>query len=152
MLNRRELLRSGLAASALSGIPISVALAAPSFRPASFLVDSQLPDAAAMSAQPFRIPTTVQFFVGDPGQLWMNTIEPVLRVNPVVIAGYTSAPTLFCLQYLTRDYGLMLEACVTGARSLDAITERQSQLVDLRDARFSDPRAAYTWVLAPRKG
>ena len=41
----------------------------------------------------------------DVAALWMNEIEPRLRLGPVAIAGLTGAATLFCLDLLARDYG-----------------------------------------------
>ncbi|HSC14413.1 MAG TPA: hypothetical protein VLI71_04810 [Gammaproteobacteria bacterium] len=44
-------------------------------------------------------------FSADVAALWMREIEPRLRAAPVVIEGYTSAATQFCLEFLARDYG-----------------------------------------------
>ena len=35
----------------------------------------------------------------------MRELEPRLRAGPLTIVGHTSAATLFCLDFLARDYG-----------------------------------------------
>jgi hypothetical protein len=37
--------------------------------------------------------------------VWMHELEPRLRTGTLTIMGRTSAATLFCLDYLARDYG-----------------------------------------------
>ena len=152
MLSRRALIRNMAVSSALSGLPIGVVFAAPSLRPAACVVDRLLPGSTEMSARFKGEPTAVHLFSGDPGKLWLQTIEPQLRAKPAVIAGYTSSSTLFCLQYLARDYGLTLKAHAKGVVEFDSIDGRESDLLDLRDPKYNDQRAAYTWLLAPIRG
>jgi hypothetical protein len=151
MLNRRELLRNGLAASALGGLPLASAIAFP-MRPSIWIVDTRLAGAAetatAVSAGAFPLLR----FDSDPGSLWMREIEPALRAGPTRIAGFTSAPTLFCLQYLARDYGLILAGHAVGAALPQAVIHNQRALIDLRDPRYADPAAAHTWLLEPQRG
>jgi len=152
MLSRRALIGNLCVTSALSGLPISAAFAAPSWRPMVAIVDKLLPGAPDMAARYRGARTEVQQFAGDPGKLWLQTIEPQLRAEPAAIAGYTSASTLFCLQYLARDYGLALKAHAQGVGELDAMAGSKSELLDLRDSTYSDRRAAYSWLLAPIRG
>jgi len=151
MLNRRELLRHGLAVSALSGVPVSVAFCVSSVPPDAGLIDRRLPGAVEMTRRLRQSTDHLHFFSGDPGVLWMNTIEPALRTEPMTIAGFTSAPTLFCLQYLARDYGLILETQAIGVGDSVVTNEWQSGLLDLRDLPLSDPGIPLTWVLAPKR-
>jgi hypothetical protein len=153
MLNRRELLGHGAIASILSGIPAGLARSfEPDFRPDLAVVDRKLADAPVMAARLGREALSLHLFAGDPGRLWMNVIEPALRSRPVRLAGFTSAPTLFCLQYLARDYGLELAAQAAGPVAPDRIVVGRSELLDLRDARFVGPETTITWVLAPKGG
>jgi hypothetical protein len=39
-----------------------------------------------------------------------------------------------------------------GAASLDSITAIRSNLLDLRDPEFTNQHAAFTWLLAPKRG
>ena len=91
MLSRRALIRNTCVTSALSGLPIGFVFAAPSLRPAACIVDRLLPGSTEMSVRFKGEPTAVHLFSGDPGKLWLHTIEPQLRAQPTVIAGYTSA-------------------------------------------------------------
>jgi hypothetical protein len=152
MLSRRALIRNMCVTSAFSGLPLGAAFAAPGLRPAVGIVDSLLPGATEMSARFKGEPTAVHLFASDPGKLWLQIIEPQLRANPAAIAGYTSASTLFCLQYLARDYGLTLKGHAKGVLEFESISGRKSDLLDLRDPKYSDRLAAYTWLLAPIRG
>ena len=150
MLSRRKLIGDVCLTSVITALPIGIAFTAPSVRPAACIVDRRLPGSAKMSARFSWEAAAGHLFADDPGELWMSTLQPGLRNHPAAIAGFTSAPTLFCLQYLTRDYGLTLKAHAKGAVALDTIGAWESELLDLHDPRYNDPRAAYTWLLAPR--
>jgi hypothetical protein len=153
MLNRREVLGTGLAVSALSGLPAGVVFSsALRFRAGTVLVDRRLPDVSEMTARFGYESAQPHVFAGDPGPLWMNVIEPALRSRPAAIAGYTSVATLFCFQYLSQSYGLRLAAYAAGAATMDRIDAGASELLDLRDPRRGNPDAAVTWVLAPKRG
>jgi hypothetical protein len=151
-LSRRALIENLLIASAVSALPARVAGAARSIHPAVAVVDKTLTGSADMSAAFNRMQSEVYLFEGDPGALWMHRLEPGLRRQPIVIAGYTSAPTLFCLQYLARDYGLELTADINRAASFDANPASRLDLLDLRDPQLRNQLAASTWLLAPQRG
>jgi hypothetical protein len=42
----------------------------------------------------------------DLGSFWMNTLEPLLKREPLTLAGLTAGAPLFCLELLCRNYGL----------------------------------------------
>ena len=69
------------------------------------IVDRALQDSSAFAAEAIAAGHDTRLFDRDVGALWMNEIEPRLRLGPVAIAGLTSAATLFCLDFLARDYG-----------------------------------------------
>ncbi len=69
------------------------------------LVDRNLPGSAAFARAARERGMTALEFTGDVGDLWMRKLEPRLRSGPVAIVGYTSATTLFCLDFLARDFG-----------------------------------------------
>lgn len=148
LLNRRDLVRNGLALSAIAAL--APRLAAARCAPADiWVVDRQLPAAALLLAATGSNATPAIGFTADPGPAWMYTLEPQLRRDPVAIGGYTTASTLFCLHYLARDYGLALAGLGLGLQSADALDAVPDALLDLRDPRFTDQRAAYTWLLLP---
>jgi hypothetical protein len=161
MLNRRELLRDGSAVAAFCSLPIAFEPAAAAQATVASIVDDGLPLAAEMRAVLHRASTVVHEFTEDPGNLWMNTLEPMLRARPAAIAGYTSAPTLFCLQYLTRGYGLSLAACGVGAQAVativgvregEATSRARATFLDLRDPQFLNSTPEVTWLLEPNRG
>ena len=69
------------------------------------IVDRALPEASAFAAEAIAAGHDTRLFDRDVAALWMNEIEPRLRLGPVAIAGFTSAATLFCIDLLARDYG-----------------------------------------------
>jgi hypothetical protein len=152
MLSRRELIGSAVAASALSGLPTGIGATVSKDGTATCIVDRALQGSTEMIARFDGERLPVHVFSGDPGGVWMHRLEPLLRRHAVTIAGYTSASTLFCLQYLSRDYGLALKAYADGARALGAFADGESDIADLIDSRSRHQRGPMTWLLAPRRG
>jgi hypothetical protein len=88
------------------------------FAPAEFavaLVDRQLRGSAGFAAAARARGLGTLEFTGDVAGVWMRELEPRLRAGPVAIAGYTTAATWFCLDFLARDFGAR-----TAQRSDDA--------------------------------
>ncbi|HUF72307.1 MAG TPA: hypothetical protein VMR74_05345 [Gammaproteobacteria bacterium] len=152
MLSRREVLRNGLALSAMSALPAGEAFSALHLRLAAGIVDANLPAAARMAERFRRESAALHVFAGDPGRLWMSVIEPALRRRPEAIAGFTGAATLFCFQYLAQGYGLGLAARAAGPAALDRLDVAEPDLLDLRDPRLADADTVVTWILAPKRG
>lgn len=111
MVNRRDFVAGSAALAALGAVPFARSLAAgqrteTAPRAAQLvIVDRALPGAAAFAAQSIAAGYDTRLFDRDVGALWMNEIEPRLRLGPVALAGLTGAATLFCLDVLARDYG-----------------------------------------------
>ena len=110
-INRRDFVAGSAALAALTGVPLARSRAAgqrtggvPSAAQL-VIVDRALPEAAAFAAEAVAAGHDTRLFERDVGALWMNEIEPRLRRGPVAIAGLTGAATLFCLDFLARDYG-----------------------------------------------
>jgi hypothetical protein len=111
MVNRRNFVAGSAALAALTAVPLARSRAA---SPRSeqvmgaaqlVIVDRALPEASAFAAEAIAAGHDTRLFDRDVGALWMNEIEPRLRLGPVAIAGLTGAATLFCLDFLARDYG-----------------------------------------------
>ena len=110
MIDRRAFLTgSVLAAATVATSPVlgaasaltSTAVDVPSLVLVDRCVDGGDVLAAAARAQGLR----VLEFSCDVAGVWMHELEPRLRTEPLAIIGRTSAATLFCLDYLARDYG-----------------------------------------------
>ena len=74
-------------------------------RPRVALVDRSLAGSDAVAADARAQGLRVVEFSGDVAGVWMRELEPRLRAGPLTIVGHTSAATLFCLDFLARDYG-----------------------------------------------
>jgi hypothetical protein len=141
MVDRRVLLKSGIGvAAALFGAsrPAGADPAvAPGASPDLVLVDRPLTGSRAVSAAAHG--GALVEFTSDAARAWMLEIEPRLREGPVVIEGYTSAATLFCLEFLARDYGAGVTrrgAVADGvAWTLSSNPRRRAALAPLRPRR-----------------
>jgi len=111
MVDRRSFVAGSAALAALTAVPLVRSRAASSrteWVPGGaqlVIVDRALPDAAVFVTDAIAAGHDTRLFDRDVGTLWMNEIEPRLRAGPVAIAGLTGAATLFCLDFLARDYG-----------------------------------------------
>lgn len=129
MLNRRIFLRSSAALTALASHSSLAAwfpttFANSTYHPLhAFIVDRNIVSSAAFAIAAQRVGTTLQVMDGDPGGIWMHEIEPYLKKHPAAIAGYTGGPTLFCLEFLARDYGLHLVYRIAHSQRKDGSFE-----------------------------
>ena len=73
--------------------------------PSVAIVDRRLAGGDALAADARAQGLRVVEFSGDVAGVWMRELEPRLRAGPLTIVGHTSAATLFCLDFLARDYG-----------------------------------------------
>jgi hypothetical protein len=73
--------------------------------PAIALVDRSLDGSAAFAAAARARGVATVEFTRDVATVWMRELEPRLRLGPAAIAGYTSAATWFCIDFLARDFG-----------------------------------------------
>jgi len=107
MVNRRDFVAGSAALAALTAVPFGRTRAAGATTEwvQLVIVDRALPDAPAFAARAIAAGHDTRLFDRDVGALWMNEIEPRLRLGPVAIAGLTGAATLFCIDFLARDYG-----------------------------------------------
>jgi hypothetical protein len=107
MVDRRVLLKSGIGvAAALFGASRAAGAEPrvdPRASPDLVLVDRHLAGSRAVIAAAQG--GALVEFTSDVARAWMLEIEPRLRAGAVVIEGYTSAATLYCLELLARDYG-----------------------------------------------
>ncbi len=143
MVNRRNFVAGSAALAALAAAPLTRARAAGQrtvrvpTEVQLVIVDRALPEAAAFAAQTIAAGHDTRLFDRDVGALWMNEIEPRLRLGPVVIAGLTSAATLFCLDFLARDYGAhVVQRSAAASAAVDWLiathTERKAALAPRR--------------------
>jgi hypothetical protein len=115
MTSRREFLSGGAAVCALTAgqLGSAASLAANVVVPGAatreslaLIYDSSLPQAQAFGTAAAGLGARAVGVTGDLGSTWMNFIEPAFRAGAGTIAGMTAAATLFCLEYMGRDYGM----------------------------------------------
>lgn len=104
--SRREILKAGLAASAL---PLAAgALAAPNERREAValykvLYDTRFPESVAFATRAAEHGHTVHAMQGDMTRFWYDDLYHRWRQEPAAIAGLTAHGPLFCLEQLARD-------------------------------------------------
>jgi hypothetical protein len=106
MMNRRDMLKGGLAVSALplaaragfaAGEPVPVV---PLYR---VLYDRRFPASVAFARRAAAIGLAVHGFDGDVTDFWYRDLYYRWRQEPVAIAGLTANGAMFCLERLAWD-------------------------------------------------
>jgi len=111
MVDRRAFLTGTVFAAAVATWPVRGAASAPTRAAVGMpeasvaLVDRRLDGSDALAADARAQGFRVVEFSGDVAGAWMRELEPRLRAGSLTIVGHTSAATLFCLDFLARDYG-----------------------------------------------
>ena len=129
MITRRQFIGTAAAASTVStGLAsgfVGVRTAAVSSVTAPPQVDLALFDARFGAGVIFgramsRHGVLVTPFSGDITSIWYHRLDPIWRQRPLVVAGLTTEPVLFCLEQLAWDHGLRVayrgqhESCAQG--------------------------------------
>lgn len=107
MVDRRSFITStiALATAVAVGNASSADTALAAGEPAIVLVDRALAGSAELAAAARARGLEPLEFSVDVAAVWMRELEPRLRAGPIVIEGYTSASTWFCLDLMARDFG-----------------------------------------------
>jgi hypothetical protein len=166
MTSRREILRAGLAATAL---PLTgAALALPSERVDAValykvLYDTRFPESVAFAARAAEHGRAVHAMRGDVTRFWYDDLYHRWREGPTAIAGLTAYGALFCLEQLAWDQRMRVvfraehtAGTAVGrewARAMaDAVVHcprTQRAAVGTDDASFgADAEKLYSWVIA----
>jgi hypothetical protein len=156
MCTRREFLRHGTLLPALATIgPAALTGDASGLhderddlggrnRPDLVLYDGTSKEGLAFGAAAARRGTATLRVAPALGTAWVNEIEPRLKQAPLLMAGLTDGPSLFCLELLCRDYGMGL-VYRTGRTGQGTAAD----LLDLSPRRGTTNRSLYSWVIAP---
>jgi hypothetical protein len=153
MASRRVFLKSGLGACAASAIMRPVSGRAPVVRYYKAVFDERFEDSRAFAAGAAerRIPTAA--IRGNMTILFFDDLDLQWRRGPVLLAGYTTPASLFCLDLLARDRGMRLSHCVmkpcveAALGALDVALPRRSITAPLPS---SDSSLLVFWIIAPR--
>src|SRR5690349_11244800 len=138
MMNRRQVLQSGLAATSLplvAGIslaPLATAQARALEHPALYkvLFDQRFAASRAFGREALWRGQSVQGFNGDITQVWYHDLHPRWQKGAAAIAGLTAHGALFCLERLAWDVGMR-------------VTHRVEQ-------RYDGHEPLYAWIIEQR--
>ena len=140
MINRRQVLQSGLAATSIpliTGVslaPLQAAHAKALGHPALYrvLFDQRFAASREFGREAQWRGQNALGFNGDITNVWFHDLHPRWQQGPVAIAGLTAHGALFCLERLAWDVGMR-------------VTHREEQ-------RYEGHEPLYSWVIAPRVG
>jgi hypothetical protein len=152
MASRRRFLKFGLGACAVSALirPISGRLRMVPYYKAVFDERFHGPCLFAAGAAERHIPTAP--ICGDITRLFFDDLDLRWKRGPVLLAGYTTPASLFCLDLLARDRGMRVSHCVTqpsveaALGVLDVALPWRSMSTPFPS---SDPSLLVFWIIAP---
>jgi hypothetical protein len=153
MASRRIFLKSGLgacAAGATAPLGSRLGIALPYYR-AVFDERFEDPRAFAGAATQRRIATAA--IRGDVTSLFFHDLDLRWKQGPVLLAGYTTAASLFCLDLLARDRGMRVSHCAAqpgveaALRVFDGALPQRPMRAGLP---FRDPSDLVFWIIAPK--
>ena len=152
MASRRTFLKSSLSACTATALirPLSGhTREIPLYYKAVF--DDRFEDSRTFAAAALErgIPTAA--IRGDVTKLFFDDLDLRWRKGPVLLAGYTTKASQFCLNLLARDRGMRLSHCVaepsveSALRVLDGLLPRQCTA----HPPSSDSSGLLFWIIAP---
>ena len=140
MVDRRAFLTGSVfAAVTVATWPARGAASAPAWTavevPSVVLIDRCVDGGDVLAAGARAQGLCVLEFSCDVAGVWMHELEPRLRAGPLTIVGHTSAATLFCLDFLARDYGARtVQRAEHGTAVSFVISQRPGQRAALAPA------------------
>lgn len=148
LANRRTFLKCSLAAGAIVR-PICIQAAAVPYYQAIFDERFEGPRLFASAVAARRIPAVA--IRGDITNLFFHDLDLRWRHGPVLMAGYTTPGSLFCLDLLARDRGMRLSHCVANPSLEEALSALNGTLpCRCVTAQLpSDSSGLLFWIIAP---
>lgn len=151
MASRRTFLKAGLGACAAGAvIPASLARS-PAVSYYKAVYDERFPDACAFANAASARGISTVAIRGDITRLFFEDLDLRWRKGSVVLAGYTTPVSLFCLDLLARDRGMRVSHCVArpglgvALRALDGVPDRSGA----SHLPSNDPLAPVFWIIEP---
>ena len=119
------------------------------------IFDERFEDARAFAAEATerRIPAAA--IRGDITKLFFDDLDLRWKEGPVVLAGYTTPASLFCLDLLARDRGMRVSHCATEPsveRALGVLDGALPHSRGVTGLPTKRPSPLVFWILAPRAG
>ena len=152
MASRRRFLKFGLVACAAGAMirPFSGQARVVPYYKAIFDERFEGPCAFAASVAERRIPTAA--IRGDITSLFFDDLDLRWRRGQVLLAGYTTPASLFCLDLLARDRGMRMRHCVMNPSVEAALGVLDGALPRCPTTTLlpsSDPDLLVFWIIAP---
>jgi hypothetical protein len=137
MINRRQMLQSGIAATSLplvAGVsltPLASAHTRALEYPALYkvLFDRRFPASRDFGREAQWRGQNVEGFDGDITHVWYRDLHPRWQKGPAAIAGFTAHGALFCLERLAWDAGM--------------------RVIYRAEQPFEGHESLYTWIITP---
>ena len=107
------------------------------------------PCAFATGAEERCIPTVA--IRGDVTKLFFDHLDLRWKQGPVLLAGYTTPASLFCLDLLARDRGMRVRHCVAkpGVEAALGVLDGALPGQGTTQLLSSDPSVLVFWIIAP---
>ena len=151
MASRRTFLKAGLGACAASAIIPPSPAQSPVVSYYKAVYDERFPDACAFANAAAARGISTVAIRGDITRLFFDDLDLRWRGGPVVLVGYTTPVSLFCLDLLARDRGMRVSHCVArpglgvALRALDGVPDRSGT----SHLPSNDPLAPVFWIIQP---
>lgn len=91
-----------------------------------FIYDRTLALPASFHATALSMGLNVLPVASDIGMAWRNILEPRLKHGPVTLTGLLGAPALFCLEYLSMEYGLVPQYRIEHSCDAKAVLQHKA--------------------------
>lgn len=157
MASRRTFLKIGLGACAAGAvIPSSVEAAVP-HSCYKVVFDERFHDACAFAAAAAERGVPTVAIRGDITKLFFEDLDLRWKQGPVLLAGYTTPESIFCLDLLARDRGMRLRHCVAKPgveAALGVLAGTLTCPLPLQSTArlpLSDSSALVFWIIAPKR-
>ena len=127
MANRRQIIQSGLAASALPALSLAdAALAAHPEHAQVYraIYDERFAEGQAFALQAAQRGWPTRAIRGDVTDLWFHELGPRWKQGPAAVCGLTARESLFCLEHLAWDARMRVVS-----RTVDPKTQLVSWLI-----------------------
>jgi hypothetical protein len=159
MATRRNFLKSGLgacAAGATAPLRSRLCTASPGAAVLPYyqaIFDERFEDSRVFAAGAAARRILTAAIRGDITRLFFDDLDLRWKQGPVLLAGYTTPASLFCLDLLARDRGMRVSHCATKPSAeaalavLDGAPPRPSMSARLP---FRGRSALVFWIIAPR--
>lgn len=152
MDNRRTFLKLGLSACAAGAISLPTSargIVVPPYYKAVF--DERFKDACTFAAAASQRGIPTGAIRGDITNLFYSDLDLRWKQGPVLLTGYTTPASLFCLDLLARDRGMRVSHCVSqpGVAAALSVLDGAQPMHFASETPAQESSALIFWIIAP---